>query len=351
VKRLPQASRCGGDVDIHRLTEAQEVARRGVYALAMAAFLCWLAPKMAAWPEVMREMLSSFRATAPRGHGRISDNIANLWLGVEMFARFALDVSAITDEEADELRTRAWRALSDLAAVQAEEVGSAEPAARFLSLLGSAIGTGKAYLAAPNGGPPSVPQAWGWKRRAAGSMSEGLDPSGDCVGWVDGDEVYLDPTAAHRAAQLIGQSSGDPLSVGERTLARRLSEGGWLASTELGRRRNTVRRDLSGRQRAVLHIRAASFSEVVAKTAIPASDDPYEEGYYLGQLNGWPGRMAADRHSAAVNGHHMGHKDAAPDIRGGLDGPIGRSDSGPGCQDSATIDSQNAQAAGRNDST
>lgn len=50
-----------GDVDIVRLSQAQDLGRRGVYAQAMAAYLTWLARKMPMMPRVLREMLTSFR--------------------------------------------------------------------------------------------------------------------------------------------------------------------------------------------------------------------------------------------------------------------------------------------------
>jgi hypothetical protein len=155
-------------------------------------------------------------------------------------------------------------------------------------------------------------------------------------------EVYLDSINAHRVAQLVGQSSGDALSVSERTLVKRLHEGGWLASTEPGRGRNKVRRYLSGRQRGVLHMRATSFSEETAKTAIPARGDDERQATDSRQLPGWPETMAADASSADANGHQRGHTEGVLEIGRGLDGPVGRSNSEILCLDSATTNAQDA---------
>jgi len=84
-------------------------------------------------------------------------------------------------------------------------------------------------------------------------------PLGDCIGWLDDDNVYLDPTAAYRVAQLVGRDVGEPLAVSEPTLKKRLHEKGLLASTEARRETLTVRRNIGGSSRSVLHFRRATL--------------------------------------------------------------------------------------------
>jgi hypothetical protein len=56
---------------------------------------------------------------------------------------------------------------------------------------------------------------------------------GDCVGWIDGDELYLDPAAAYRVFQKAASEAGESLPVSEQILRKRLHEKGLLASTDL----------------------------------------------------------------------------------------------------------------------
>ena len=89
---------------------------------------------------------------------------------------------------------------------------------------------------------------------------EGGRAQGARVGWLDGDDLYLEPEAAFAAAQRLARESGDAVPVGSKTLHKRLHEKGLLASTEAGRRKLTVRRTLEGQRRAALHLRAGALS-------------------------------------------------------------------------------------------
>jgi hypothetical protein len=79
-------------------------------------------------------------------------------------------------------------------------------------------------------------------------------PQGDRIGWIEDEDLYLEPDAAFAAAQRQGQFSGDSLSVTERTLRKRLHERGLLLSVEDSRPTLAVRRTLGGRRQRVLHL-------------------------------------------------------------------------------------------------
>ena len=78
-------------------------------------------------------------------------------------------------------------------------------------------------------------------------------PLGDCIGWVDGEDVYLESAAAFRQVQLAGRDAGEGLPVSEQTLKRRLHEKGLLASVDSQRQTVTVRRSVAGASKDVLH--------------------------------------------------------------------------------------------------
>lgn len=83
-------------------------------------------------------------------------------------------------------------------------------------------------------------------------METRWEPQGARVGWLDGDELYLDKAAAYRAAS---EMDGDGIGVSPETLAKRLHQAGYLASISSEREgRLTVRRRLEGALRRVLHL-------------------------------------------------------------------------------------------------
>src|SRR3989442_12324409 len=77
---------------------------------------------------------------------------------------------------------------------------------------------------------------------------------GDRVGWLDGEDLYLDPDAAYAAVQRLGQEIGDRIALTPQTLRKRLKERAVLATCETQRRMLTVRRTLEGQPLEVLHL-------------------------------------------------------------------------------------------------
>jgi hypothetical protein len=80
-------------------------------------------------------------------------------------------------------------------------------------------------------------------------------PRGDCVGWLDGDDIYLDPKTAYRLVQAAGRDSGEVLPISELILKKRLRERNLLASFEEARETLTVRRRIQGSSKEVLHLK------------------------------------------------------------------------------------------------
>ena len=97
-------------------------------------------------------------------------------------------------------------------------------------------------------------------------------PLGDCIGWIDGEDIYLEPTAAFRVVQTAGRDSGEVLPVSESTLKKRLRDKGLLASTDAKRQTLTIRRTIAGSSKDVLHF--------CRSTLLPEEPD---EAYDYGQ--------------------------------------------------------------------
>jgi hypothetical protein len=243
-------------LDWKKLSQCQCDASSGLYSKCMSAYLRWLAAR---YEKVHRELPAEVArlrdATSRAGqHRRTSDTTANLAVGLHLFVRFTVETGALTSSEARELRDRCWSAFDAAATTQAHHQAASEPAGRFLELLSAAVASGRAHVAAPGGGAPAHAEAWGW-RQERGDWR----PMGDRVGWVDDDHLYLEPEAAYAAAQRVAGEGGDTLTVGTKTLHKRLHERGILASTSAGRDTLTVRRTLEGARRNVLHLNARAL--------------------------------------------------------------------------------------------
>lgn len=246
------------DMDWDVLTACQRDAAAGLYAQAMAGFIRWLAPQREGFGELLRRQVAELRerATQSDQHKRTPEILAELAVGLRYFLTFAEAAGEITAGEGEALWDRGWAALGEVAEAQAGHHTANDPVQRFIELLASALVSGHAHIAGTDGGEPDTPEAWGWRLKTIGTgpnVRDEWQPQGDRIGWVDGDDLYLDPGASYRVVQQMAVA-GDGIAVTSRTLHKRLQERGLLASREAQRKKLTVRRMLDGVRRAVLHL-------------------------------------------------------------------------------------------------
>ena len=105
--------------------------------------------------------------------------------------------------------------------------------------------SGKPHLAATNGGKPDSAdaQAYGWR--------DG-EPLGDRIGWIEGDDIYLQPDAAYRCIQSVAAQS-EGLTISSQILWKRLNEAGYLKSKD-GDDRLRIRKTIVGKREKVIHL-------------------------------------------------------------------------------------------------
>lgn len=275
------------DVKWARITECQRDAGEGLYAQSLAGFLRWLAPQYETIKKNLRREVETLRAQAVQGsHKRTPEIAANLAIGFHYFLTFAQDAEAISMNERDALWADCRIALSTAADSQSKHLEGNEPARRFLELIGSAISSGKAHLASPTGGSPMEMEFWGWRLEYSTWNAKGTR-----IGWLDGDDIYLQPDASYGCAQDLARSQGDSISVSVQTLRRRLKEKSYLASWDEATQTTTVRRTLEGKQQAVLHVRKSIFAEGIypaTKPSKPSIDpEPSDNGPEAGENAGF----------------------------------------------------------------
>jgi hypothetical protein len=249
------------DVNPGRLTECQRDAAAGTYASAAAAYVRWIAGRFdevsaGLKAEAVRLRDAVFTELGDGSHRRTPAVVADLVAGFALYLQFAREAGAVDDAQAEALLKRCRAALLDVADEQAALQASSDPAERYLALLASVLSSGRAHVAGPDGEPPAgSPQACGWRPssdpRAPGSAWE---PRGERIGWIDGDNLYLDPEAAYGEVQRLGNTQGEPLAVSRDTLHRRLKERGLLASTDTKRKKILIRHVLERARHYVLHL-------------------------------------------------------------------------------------------------
>jgi len=245
-----------GDIDSDTLSQCQNAARSGILVETTAGFLQWAALRYDDLQLWIKERVPDLRSRifVEGRHRRSATILAELFAGFELFLDFASTSGAIDRASVENLREQSWNALLKAGATQEHHQKSSEPTAAFLRLLRSAVASGEAHIADHEGNIPKNCEALGWRRHRTADYDE-WNSMGMCVGWIREDDLYLNAEASYKAAQRMAQDT-DRIIVGLRTLIRRLAEGGHLVSRDVKRGKNTVRVQLQGARRSVLHISA-----------------------------------------------------------------------------------------------
>ncbi len=243
------------ELDLRNLNDFQRDAEGGLYATALAGYVRWLAGGFSSHRlhflrRAKQRRLELHEATR---HGRIADIQAQLEAAYELFLTFVSESGARGAGECAALKDEAQAVFDELTKRQAAHVAHSEPTTRFLELLREALASGTTHLADRDGSAPPTPGAWGWRRAAGGEWRA----SGRCVGYLDGEDLFLLPRGAFEAAHELLRADGDNLGVSERQLRSRLADRGLLKSTSEARDTYAVQRTLAGARRTVLHLSAA----------------------------------------------------------------------------------------------
>ncbi len=244
-----------GEVDVEVLSACQRAAAEGLFSQAMAGFVRWVAGRYEQVQARRRERVGELRAAGRAGaHARTPGMLGELQAGFELLLEFAGEIGAITADQWEALPARAWDALAAVGAAQAAYQQASDPALRFLALLKAALAARCAHVADRAGEAPQHPDRWGWRHAV-----QGWRPVGVRIGWIEADDLYLEPHVSYRVAQ--EQAGTERLPVSERTLRARLNERGLLAGIDPARETLKVRRTLEGRGKEVLHVKAGLLED------------------------------------------------------------------------------------------
>lgn len=190
------------------LTKAQKLAAAGIYNQAMAAWVQYLAGRN---PATLRDAWG-YPTKPTAGHSRIDTTLHEVTCVWNDVLSWALDISALTEPEAETYRDRLSAALDMFRDGQRNALNDAEPWRRYLRLLRDALSTGRAQLRMASDTPPT---------------HAGEAP---VIGWIppQGDEVWLSPVASFAVARRLAADSGRPLGGSTASLGAALLNAGQL---------------------------------------------------------------------------------------------------------------------------
>ncbi|MCK6440293.1 MAG: hypothetical protein L6Q71_08855, partial [Planctomycetes bacterium] len=238
-----------GWITSEQLTRLQEHGRSGAYAAIMASFIQWAASALIERQDELRTFVEQYRCKIGASHARTASNAASLVGGLEMFRRFLVDASVMSEAEANALFSLAERGVLQAAEAQEEHLEFSDPAERFPRLIATALESGRAHIASADGLAPKevndyfgneapLPMMCGYGRRDLGTQGDSVwVPNGTRIGHYDPvkDMLYLIPEASYAVASSIAAELGEPLNAQINALAKQMADKGILAMFDDGR--------------------------------------------------------------------------------------------------------------------
>jgi len=266
------------DINFSKLNYPQEASSKGLFSQSMTGYIQWLAPQMDKLKKELPRRKMELRTKAMElnlKHNKTPEMVSNLMMGIELFIKYAQSVGAMGEKEGLDLNERAWNVIVESGKMQAAHQRGEEPTAHFLNLIRSAFITGNAHaMMVDDISPPENAGFWGWQAADNGiqindngnTSGSSWKPRGEKIGWVEGENVYLDPESAYSMAQKMGRNQGNSIAISKNILWKRLKEKKLIIS-RVGK--NTNRRAINGKQKSVLEINI----EILLEDAEKPSDE------------------------------------------------------------------------------
>lgn len=237
-----------GDIDGPKLAVAQR--QRHIYGYAMAGFIQWVADN---WGDLEADLPNAVidirtKHSVDGQHKRLPNATAVLYVAFEAAMTYAVEIGAITEEDAASRLSALETALSGIAETQNEATEEEDPALKYITIIATLIAQEKAYL------QPKGDKANG--KNLGSSFAERL-------GWYDSHNVYLLP-GAYNAVCKYASAEGWIFPSDEPTLRKELNRAGFITKTDVGKLTSLQRAPGDTRTRVpVLAISYAKFGEVL----------------------------------------------------------------------------------------
>jgi len=256
-----------GDVDLEKLTVAQQQASNGVFADSMASFLQWLAPRLDDLKERVKSRHKYYRnyfRNLQIVHDRTPDNFAILAVGLEYFLQYAYDVGAISEADVGDYTKNFLDVCGELLRSQEQHLSTEDP-----------VLTGHAYISNINNGkqPEHNSNSYGWIQDGSG-MYTSWKPRGELIGYVDekNGDMYLLSESTYSVIRGFCSQQGNNLGTSAPTLWKRLWERRLLASID--QNQSAIRKTILGNRIRVLHFK---ISALLSLSSPPSPDSPQSD--------------------------------------------------------------------------
>jgi hypothetical protein len=241
-----------GMIDEDKLTACQEDAAKDLYALAMSAFIYWLAAPgrldamRAERRGFAKEALAEIQELTAKEdvHPRHPGVYAELISAYKVFHRFAVESGALGCQAADRHRGMVERSLAALVIDQGEIQRERQPGRRFLALVAAGLSSLRFHLVRPDtdAAPQPYAKACGWDKgwvyqgaNAGPRFDWEIPENSKKVGFVDTEEglIYLDPENEKIIARAMSREQGD-LFENAGSIGRDLAEANLIETAEEG---------------------------------------------------------------------------------------------------------------------
>jgi hypothetical protein len=238
-----------GAVDTAALAAVQR--RLDVLPYALRGFIEHLRGDFAGQRENLRarfEQLHARAAKLGRLHTRLPENVAHLFLGLELGIGFAFELQVLDESTAAQHLKAGWDVFMELAREHGRLIGEERPTQAFLTAITEALAAGKAWLADRQDGHVVV-----------GEANSGAEK----LGWVDQDGIYLLLAASFAfASSRLSYRGG--IHISELALRQMLEQEGYLVRDASEPERLIVNRRCQGKVLRVLWLMRGALGDLSA---------------------------------------------------------------------------------------
>lgn len=240
------------DINQEKLTQAQ--ARKALLPHAMRGYLEYLAPQLDTLSSLFRKDFEYLREQAKKDsetrtrHRRLDETVAFLFLGLNIFIKYATAQEAITQEKAVKLLLDAWKVLNQVADEMAQVAEREEPTKRFFEALLELQTTGRVYFATMEDVVPELAE------RNPGAVKIGWGPDEKGV-------FYLLWGPAWEQAIKYLRAQEEALPISKTFLLDSIEQKGLLDRSQGNRR--AIKKKIAGKSYRVLPLLEKAFTQEV----------------------------------------------------------------------------------------
>lgn len=210
----------------------------------MSAFVIWWAARMPAHAYVseLEHRFAADLAAATEAPGRYVESSADKAAGLFCGLQFALSRGWVSEDRSRELWERAWAGLCESLRAQVDAGVGQSMADRIRDSILDGLAVGAVHVMDVHGEMPKGAQSLGWRGEYA---------QGNGIGWVDGERLFLLPSAAAAFVARYSAEAGAPIEITARAMGEALETAGYITGSDRnqnGRRvhRHTIQKKITG---------------------------------------------------------------------------------------------------------